>query len=175
MLSMHTEYTRMDNLVNTQMNGSLHAFYSSAYIPRMDIGDRLDKAMKLAGYTTQAELAKASGVPQPTVNRILKGGGKRGPETATLKRLASACGVTFSWMNGDEDPETIERTEIKVAEPHAEYKAPQIQLIYATPDEITLLTQFRECTVDGQEAIWSAAKIAERDEKKILLLSKKSK
>ena len=172
MLSMHTEYTRMDNLVNTQMNGSLHAFYSSAYISQMDIGARLDKAMKLAGYTTQAELAKASGVPQPTVNRILKGGGKRGPETATLKRLASACGVTFSWMNGDEDPEKIERTEIKVAEQHAEYKVPPVQLIYATQDEMDMLTAYRLAPEMEQRLIYITATKLPKDKNKLKKLTK---
>jgi transcriptional regulator with XRE-family HTH domain len=64
------------------------------------IGDRLDSAMKRAGFSSQAALGRAAGVPQPTVNRILKGVvGKRGPETETLKRLARACGVSFAWLN----------------------------------------------------------------------------
>lgn len=64
------------------------------------IGDRLDEAMKNAGFASQAALGRAANVPQPTVNRILKGVvGKRGPETETLKRLAHACGVSFAWLN----------------------------------------------------------------------------
>lgn len=64
----------------------------------MDIASRLDEAMKAAGYDSQSALARASGVPQPTINRILKGVGKRGPETQTLSKLAQACNVAFEWL-----------------------------------------------------------------------------
>lgn len=66
----------------------------------MKIGERLDEAMKAAGHASQAALSRASGVPQPTINRILNGTvGKYGPEVETVKRLAIACGVTFAWLN----------------------------------------------------------------------------
>ena len=54
----------------------------------MTIGTRLDKAMRDARIPSQQALAQASGVPQPTISRILKNGGKKGPETATLVKLA---------------------------------------------------------------------------------------
>lgn len=54
--------------------------------------------MKNAGFDSQSALARASGVPQPTIARILKGGGKRGPETQTIAKLAAACNVTFDWL-----------------------------------------------------------------------------
>ncbi|MEC4718158.1 helix-turn-helix transcriptional regulator [Noviherbaspirillum sp. CPCC 100848] len=70
------------------------------------VGDHLDDAMRKAGFTSQAALSRAAGVPQPTINRILKGTvGKRGPETETLKRLAQACGVGFTWLNEGTSPE----------------------------------------------------------------------
>lgn len=62
------------------------------------IAERLDQAMQAAGFTSQSALARASGVPQPTINRILKGGGKAGPETTTLVKLADACNVSFIWL-----------------------------------------------------------------------------
>jgi phage repressor protein C with HTH and peptisase S24 domain len=65
----------------------------------MDISSRLDSAMKAAGYESQSALARASGVPQPTINRILKGVGKKGPEAHTLVQLASACNVSFEWLH----------------------------------------------------------------------------
>ena len=55
--------------------------------------------MKDAGYESQSALARASGVPQPTINRILKGVGKKGPEAHTLVQLAAACNVTFDWLH----------------------------------------------------------------------------
>jgi transcriptional regulator with XRE-family HTH domain len=82
------------------MNGSFFApSYSRLYIPRMDIGARLDKAMKDARFESQSDLARRSGVPQATISRILKGVGKKGPETETIKKLAKACHVSFEWLN----------------------------------------------------------------------------
>lgn len=63
------------------------------------VGDRLDKAMREAGFKSQSALSAKSGVPQPTIARILKNQGKSEPETSTVKRLASACGVSFNWLN----------------------------------------------------------------------------
>lgn len=82
-------------------NGSLFEIsYSRMYSPRMSVGNRLDEAMQKAGIPSQSALARASGVPQATISRILKGGdGRRGPETETLKRLAAACNVSFEWLN----------------------------------------------------------------------------
>lgn len=65
----------------------------------MTIASRLDEAMKAARIPSQAALARASGVPQPTINRILKGMGKNGPESGTLSKLAAACNVTFEWLH----------------------------------------------------------------------------
>ena len=65
-----------------------------AYIHKMTIAKRLDEVMRAAGFKSQSALSRASGVPQPTINRILKGGGRSGPETETLRKLAAACGVT---------------------------------------------------------------------------------
>jgi phage repressor protein C with HTH and peptisase S24 domain len=64
----------------------------------MTIGKRLDEAMREAGIESQSALSRASGVPQPTINRILKDVGKKGPESHTLLPLAQACGVNFRWL-----------------------------------------------------------------------------
>ena len=78
--------------------------YSHMYSQRMTIGDRLDKAMKAAKIESQSALARRSGVPQATISRILKGEGRRGPETETIKKLAAACSVTFEWLNEGRGP-----------------------------------------------------------------------
>lgn len=79
--------------------------YTATYILTMDIATRLDKAMKLAGIPSQSALSRASGVPQPTINRILKGVvGKRGPETQTLTSLAQACNVAVDWLREGQGP-----------------------------------------------------------------------
>lgn len=171
MLSMPPEYTRLNICVNARLNENLLAVYTGAYICAMNVGDRLDEAMKKAGYRTQNALADASGVPQPTIARILKGGGKRGPETETVKRLATACGVTFSWLNG----ETSEIPEFKPATIKQEptpYIHPAVSLIYASADEILLLTHFREATDQGRRLITAAAATSPKDAKRIKTFNK---
>lgn len=70
------------------------------YIFEMDISDRLYEAMAYANFTSQGSLHAASGVPQPTISRILKGAHKK-PEADTILKLANACQVNFEWlMNG---------------------------------------------------------------------------
>jgi transcriptional regulator with XRE-family HTH domain len=79
--------------------------YGGVYSENMNIANRLDKAMTQAGFKSQSALSRASGIPQPTINRILKGGGKKGPETATIQKLAIATNVSFAWLHEgiDED------------------------------------------------------------------------
>lgn len=71
----------------------------------MTIAHRLQEAMNGAGITSQSELARRSSVPQPTINRILNGVGKQGPATQTLKKLATACEVSFQWLADGMDAE----------------------------------------------------------------------
>ena len=60
--------------------------------------------MNLAGFPSQSALARASGVPQPTINRILKGTGKQGPESKTIEQLAHACNVSVEWLQQGRGP-----------------------------------------------------------------------
>ena len=80
------------------MNRLLCVPYTRAYSFGMNISTRLDQAMQRAGIPSQSALARASGVPQPTINRILKGSGKKGPETNTIAALAAACNVAAQWL-----------------------------------------------------------------------------
>lgn len=70
----------------------------------MTISDRLTQAMEEAGFQSQSALSRASGVPQPTINRILNRSGTRGPEAATLAALAAACKVAFEWLHEGTGP-----------------------------------------------------------------------
>jgi transcriptional regulator with XRE-family HTH domain len=54
----------------------------------MTVGKRLEKAMREA-HVTQYRLAKLSGVPQPTIARIISGETKE-PKRTTMDRLARA-------------------------------------------------------------------------------------
>lgn len=65
----------------------------------LTVGARLDILMKEnKGISTQKMLSDKSGVPQGTISRILKGDGKRGPESANVAKLAAACKCTFEWL-----------------------------------------------------------------------------
>lgn len=70
----------------------------------MDISDRLFEAMKEAGFPSQSALSRASGIPQPTINRILNRIGVRGPELNTLKALAETCNVSLQWLQEGVEP-----------------------------------------------------------------------
>ncbi len=89
----------------------------------MTIPNRLQEAMNRVGITNQSELARRSGVPQPTINRILNGVGRQGPATQTLKKLAAACEVSFQWLaEGMEAEQGIAEGAVSVvSEPDIEH------------------------------------------------------
>ncbi len=100
---------------------------------------------------SQSALSRLSGVPQPTINRILNGVGKKGPEASTVSRLAAACNVSFQWLHegigeknrpslpgfervtivtpGNADPEfvKIQKIKLRLAAGVSGYKAEQEQ------------------------------------------------
>lgn len=146
-LSMQTNYTRTDSEVNRRTNRNLPNSYTRVDNRAMDLSSvstRLDQAMTKAGFS-QSSLARASGVPQPTINRILKGPNKRGPEVATLRKLAQACNVSFEWLNeGIGPPSRIGAStarEVVVRESIPAVKESWLQRVDA--DEAELLDLYR--------------------------------
>jgi len=70
----------------------------------MGIATRLDRMMKERKVKGQSALSRLSGVPQPTIARVLKGTTDT-PELGTVKKLAAALGVTATWLvEGPDDP-----------------------------------------------------------------------
>ncbi|WP_343743322.1 helix-turn-helix transcriptional regulator [Herbaspirillum huttiense] len=132
--------------------------YARMYSPAMTIGDRLDKAMQEAGFPSQSALSRASGVPQPTINRILKGGGKKGPETETIRRLAMACNVSFEWLNeGIEDKGRKSKGHITLVQPH------QISPVVSdgiAEEIIDLITVFKALGKEQRRLVLKSAKLA---------------
>lgn len=60
--------------------------------------------MKERKVKGQSALSRLSGVPQPTIARVLKGTTDT-PELGTVKKLAAALGVTVTWLiEGPDDP-----------------------------------------------------------------------
>jgi phage repressor protein C with HTH and peptisase S24 domain len=76
------------------------------------LSERIVEAMKDAGFPSQTALARASGVPQPTINRIInKVAGT--PETQTLQKIADACEVSVLWLLDGTGPKSRqERNEL---------------------------------------------------------------
>ena len=113
----------------------------------MDIASRLDKAMNAAGYKSQSALARASGVPQATINRILQNVAKGDPDTATLRKLAGACRVSFGWLaDGD----------------NGGASSPALLSSYITLEEAEIITAFRELDEPGRKLIKSTAETGNR-------------
>jgi transcriptional regulator with XRE-family HTH domain len=81
-----------------------------------NLGSRLDYAFRKAGFESQSSLARASGVPQATISRVLNGDGASGPELETLRKLASACRVSVAWLaegtNDGEVPFTLSQLQM---------------------------------------------------------------
>lgn len=82
---------------------------------------RLDEAMSARNITNQSKLARMSGVPQSTINRILKGAGRLGPQTETLRQLAMTLAVHLRWLQEGLGPRDLSE------EVSAEAKAEEVQ------------------------------------------------
>jgi transcriptional regulator with XRE-family HTH domain len=143
------------------MNGlNFDPGYTPMYSRRMKststISARLDQAMQDAKIKSQSELQRRSGVPQATISRILKGGGAKGPETDTLKKLADACNVSFDWLLSGR-ASTSHQRPILVAAPAENEQA--------SPDEILqLIRDFADSTPkDRQLALKTVASAAARN------------
>lgn len=106
----------------------------------MKISDRLDIAMNIAGFKSQAELSRASGVSESTLARILKG--VVTPSVEVLQALGKTLNVSLDWIvNG------------KSTEPHIEAG---LYLSYITLEELQMITQFREANSMGKTLIKTA-------------------
>ena len=106
-------------------------------VRRMNIGNRLDQAMKLARIKSQSELSRLSGVPQATISRTLKDIGVKGPETETIRKLAKACRVTFAWLNeGEGQPHIVTSTIDNQVSPALDNRiSDALQIMQQMPDD----------------------------------------
>ena len=154
---------------NTQMDRYLYGAIRTRIMRPMDtntIGWRLDKAMRDARVDSQAQLSRISGVPQPTINRILKGQGKKGPESATLIALADALGVELVWLQQGRGSQRAGLHEVVTqsqAEPHGAkvptvHVATEPKLQWITEQEAELLSEFRACEDQQKKTLLIAAR-----------------
>jgi len=90
-----SQYIRVFNLNNAKMYCEIMT----------TLRENLDKRMKLKGWNAYY-LSEKSGVPQPTINRFLKG--KIGdPRTSTIKKLAAALGISEAELRGFENNKNV--------------------------------------------------------------------
>lgn len=134
----------------------------------MTISDRLNEAMRGGdGRETisQSELSRRSGVPQPTIARILKGGGKKGPETSTLIALSEALGVEFMWLQQGIGPKhagaSVSASKPAVAAVPA--REPVFKRHWLAEDEADHLADYRSLTERNRTRLRSILKGMKRD------------
>nr|WP_302476216.1 helix-turn-helix transcriptional regulator [Pandoraea iniqua] len=63
----------------------------------MDLADRLREVMRERRVKSQMALHRMSGVPQPTINRLLRGY-TGSPDSDTISKLAVALSVHAEWL-----------------------------------------------------------------------------
>lgn len=134
----------------------------------MTIEKRLKEAMgKGDGHPaiSQMDLHRLSHVPQPTIARILKGGGKKGPETDTLKKLADALGIEFLWLLQGTEPKyrggivSGDAKRIAAVPP----RNPVFKRHWLSEDEADHLANYRSLTKVNRDKVRSLAKGLKRD------------
>lgn len=67
----------------------------------MSLAYRLRAQMRWRGIKSQAQLARISGVGQPTIHRILNCDETYMPARITIQRLAEALEITPAWLEGN--------------------------------------------------------------------------
>lgn len=88
---------------------SAYCFGDNARMYHETTAKILRQLMAARGHISENELARQTGVNQPTINRILKGE-SREPKLRNLQRLADFFGVTVPQLRGEE-PMDSERSE----------------------------------------------------------------
>lgn len=91
----------------------------------MKIGDRLKQIMEEQNLTANA-LAEKSGVPQPTISRIINGS-HGDPRTKTLEKIAAALNYSVHSLRGHDGFRIIEASELE------EDLVPYFQLGHKSP------------------------------------------
>lgn len=69
------------------------------------MGNKLMQMMKKRGITSQAELSRMSGVPQPMISMIITGDTKD-PRLSTMSKLARALRCAVEDLQEDEETTT---------------------------------------------------------------------
>jgi phage repressor protein C with HTH and peptisase S24 domain len=129
----------------------------------MTISLRLRTAMNSAGIPSQSALARLSGVPQPTINRILHRTGRHGPATDTLGKLAVACGVSFQWLaNGtDVEQDAVDSQQRAKGLPEPGSESPMVGLKSGHAGNTVQPVQIRQVRLDAQAGAMASGFVAD--------------
>ena len=74
----------------------------------MSLGQRISERLRVLKLS-QAELGRRAGVPQTTVNSLIKGKSRTTPH---LVRIARALGTTPAYLTGESDDPSIDAAEL---------------------------------------------------------------
>ncbi len=120
-----------------------------------------------------AEFSRKVGFSDARTSQLLGEKFSRNIGHKAAAQIEEAFKLSTGWLSVNHDYQTHPSNDTKqVEEPSTGYDKPQ--LIYATPDEIALLSRYREITKDSQAGVWTALQIGERDEEKITRILKRS-
>lgn len=129
-------------------------------------GSRLDALMNehqlYRGRGGQSALSRDTGVPQPTINRLLSN--KSTPEMATAKKLAAAFGVSVEWLitgEGGKKPSarewarrSVEEFEAELAE--LEKAHPELAQRPAARLRLAARSEAPAFVIEAMLAVWDA-------------------
>ncbi len=114
-----------------------------------NLASRLERLMHGRGISKQSHLARETGVPQSTINRMLKRGDAYRPAVDTIQRLADYFRVSPDWLargQGSPVPSTFEMAK----DPHHLVEAMQV---YQTPDAREALERFMRLDPAGRSVV----------------------
>lgn len=109
------------------------------------------------GHGRQTRLAEQYGKKQPSVKKWFDGEAQ--PDYEVCVDMCRRAKVYYEWLMTGRGPKQIDEGAQKAAVPA------RVELIYADPEEIKILTAYREATQEGKEAIRTSAEIAPRADK----------
>lgn len=136
---------------NTQM--MLNACAPTRDDTNMNTPANLAALMRLNGLS-EGELSRRTGVPQPTIHRILKGK-SADPRESTLRPLASAFKVTASELRDLDTAQLVEKASRRVREPLRAYDVRPVEAEHEIDDEREVLVDEVDILVSGGPGAWS--------------------
>ena len=93
-------YSLIHIFVNYILNNFIH-FYWAILMTTMKLSNNLQQLMRIHGNTSVSELARLTGIPQPTIHHILTGSTKN-PRKKALEELSRFFSISVEQLIGNE-------------------------------------------------------------------------